>query len=79
VSEVCFQFFVEVMGFTHVFENGWKCNSLWMSVFFVFVIFVSKVSAKQIRSVYPGKGFETVIHWLIFIIKNNYINHFVLK
>jgi len=62
VSKVGFQIFVEVMGFTHVFENGCKCNSLWMSVFFVFVIFVSKLSEKQIRSVYPGKGLETVIH-----------------
>ena len=34
VNKVGFTNFVEVMGFTYVFEDGWKCNCLWISVFF---------------------------------------------
>jgi hypothetical protein len=47
LSKVCFEIFVEVMGFTYVFEDGYNCNCLWMSVFFVVsVIVVSKLSEK---------------------------------
>ena len=36
VSEISFENVAKEMGFIHVFENGDKCNCLFMSVFFVF-------------------------------------------
>jgi hypothetical protein len=47
LSKVGFEILVEVMGFTYVFEDGYNCNCLWMSVFFVVsVIVVSRLSEK---------------------------------
>ena len=58
VSEVSFGNVAKVMGLIHVFENGEKCNCLWMSVFFVFAkisskneLFVSKVGFKNVAEV----------------------------
>jgi hypothetical protein len=50
VSEVSFENVAKVIGFIHAFENGEKCNCLFMSVFFAFArmsseneLFVNKV------------------------------------
>ena len=54
VNEISFENVAKAMGFIHVFENGEKCNCLFMSVFFVFAkisseneLFVSKVGFKH--------------------------------
>ena len=51
VSEVSFENVAKVMGFTHAFENGEKCNCLFMSMCFVFVYVFGKASSQNERFV----------------------------
>ena len=47
VSEVSFENVAKVMGFTHAFENGEKCNCLFMSMCFVFFMCLVRLQVKM--------------------------------
>ena len=68
VNEVSFGNVAKVMGLIHVFENGEKCNCLFMSVFFVFAkmsneneLVVNKVGFKNFVEVMGFKIFMRIV------------------
>ena len=61
VNEVSFANVVKVMDFDYVFENGLKCNVLWISMFFVLFCMFGKVTIESELFFVSEVNFENVV------------------
>ena len=67
VSEVSFENVAKVMGFTHAFENGEKCNCLFMSMCFVFFMCLVRLQVKM-NVLWVKFDFNFLLKWWVLLI-----------